>query len=436
MSTTAELDGLLSRLVDDQLDEAGTARLQDVLSGDATARRRYRQALALHAHLRWDYVSAEREVRSAPRRALAFDRRWLSWAGALAASLVVALTLARWPAQPAATLLTTTSLSNGTLTWSDGATQRTLDVAAGIPAGRLILEGDGAIAVLRFADDTTLTLAGDSELAVDEQSGKHVDLRRGTLSAEVMHQPAGRPLVVTTATARLEVLGTIFTVGAGVETTTLAVEQGRVRMERLADQEAVEVAAGQQVSVTFDAAKRLAVVPRPRIPDAWRADFAQRPPTQWSGTWNAPAGGTPGFLAAVPYVAGRDAAGRPFIHHGVRVDGAPAASRSFVSLHERSHVTLRFRAPRGDARTQVKVMLCVARGNGAFGGTFFASVDPQALPADGDGWRTAVLAMPSFVPTRPSIHPTPVGNAATFILVNTAARPAGLEVSALAVDQP
>lgn len=433
---SGELDGLLNRLVDDHLDDAGTTRLQDVLRADAAARRRYREVLALHAGLQWDYVTAARAAQAEPERVKPVGRWWLPWSAALAATLVVALTVALWPSHTATVLLTTGSLSGGTLTWSDGTTQRTLDVADGMPAGRLVLEGGGAIAVLRFADDTTLTLSGDSELAVDAQAGKHLDLRRGTLSAEVTPQPAGEPLVVTTATARVEVVGTQFTVGTGSDTTTLAVDEGRVRFERLADRQSVEVAAGQQASVSFDATKPIAVASRPQVPNVWSVDFAQRPSSHWSGTWNEPSDHSAGFFASAPYVAGRDANGRPIIHHGMRIENALAANRPMVRVHSDSRLIMRFRMLRGDSRTQVKVMLGMKRDNGSFGGTFFASLDPRTLPADAAGWRTVVLAMSAFVPTRPTIHPTPVGHNVAIILPNTAARPAGLEIASLAIDQP
>jgi ferric-dicitrate binding protein FerR (iron transport regulator) len=437
MSAAAELEGLLNRLVDDQLDEAGTTRLQDVLRVDAAARRRYRQLLALHAGLQWDYVAAVREVQSLDQRwARVPVRRWIPWFGALAAALLFTVTLALWPGYAPPFVMTISSVSNGSLTWSDGKRQHALTGEDGALPGTLVLEGDSAIAMLRFTDGTSLMLAGEAELAVETQGGKHLDLRRGTLSAEVVQQPAGRPLVITTATARLEVLGTVFTVGTGVDATTLAVEQGRVRMERLADQQTVEVGAGQQASVSFDAAKRITVIVRPQVPSTWRFDFTQRPPAHWSGTWSAPADAGVGVFSATPYIAGRDAAGKPFIHHGVRVNAEQGTNRPFVRLQADSRLTMRFRLMRGDSRAQVKVMLCLMRDGAAFGGTFFAAIDPQALPVDAHGWRTAVLAMSAFTPTRPTVHPSPIGHSVTFILANTVTRPAGLEVASLAVDLP
>lgn len=438
MSAAAELDPLLNRLVDGLLDEQDAARLQALLAADADARRRYRRFIALDSGLRWDYVAAAREVLPPPQRwTRAPVRWWVPWVGALAASFLFAVTLALWPSYGPRVVLTVSTLSDGTLTWSAGNRRQELG-AAGEPvrAGRLVLDGDNAVAVLRFRDGTNLTLTGETELEVDDEAGKRLDLRRGTLSAEVTPQPVGRPLVITTATARLEVVGTALTVDAGADVTTLAVESGTVRMERLADRQAVEVAAGQQASVSFDPAGGIAVIPRPRIPDSWRVDFAQRPPSHWAGTWTAPADGVPGRMAAVPYVAGRDAGGKPITHHGVRVNAPDAARRPFVRLRDDSRVTLRFRLTRSDVRTPLKVMLCLARDGGAFGGTFFASVNPLTCPLDAEGWRTAVFAMPDFLPTRPAVHPTPVGHAITFILANTTARPAGLEVVALAVDQP
>lgn len=437
MSAVADLDLLLSRLIDDQLDEVSTTRLQDVLRADAGARRRYRQVMALHAGLQWDYVAAARDAQVPSKQWTRVPVRWwVPWFGALVASVLLLVTLALWPSYGPQFVMTTTSVSNGTLMWSDGKAQHQLGGNEGVLPGRLTLEGDSAIAVLQFNGGTNLTITGDTEVSVDVSEGKRLDFLRGTLSLEVTPQPAGRPLVITTAIARLEVLGTQFTVSAGTATTTVSVDQGRVRFERLADQQMVEVAAGQQASVSFDAAKPIAVVTRPQVSNVWQVDFAQRPPSHWSGTWTAPSDGGVGFFASAPYVAGRDANGRPFIHHGVRIENVQAANRSIVRLHADSRLTMRFRMMRGDSRTQVKLMLCVKRDNGSFGGTFFAAIDPQVIPADAEGWRTTVLAMSAFVPTRPTVHPSPIGNSVTFILANTAARPAGLEVASLVVDQP
>lgn len=435
MSVAAELDGLLSRLVDDQLDDAGTARLQEVLRGDAGARRRYRQVLALHAGLQWDYVAAAREDSNAATTTRS-ARWWLPWAGAVAASLVVAATIALWRPAGRDALLTATTLNNGSLTWSAGAERRELVEGDTLSAGRLALEGASASAVLRFDDGTSITLSGDSEVEAATDHGKQLHLLHGELSAEVAPQPAGQPLVIRTATARLEVLGTVFTVSAQATSTTLAVERGSVRLERLADGQAVEVAEHQQVCATLDISRPLTTAVRPQVPANWRMDFSQPPPAQWTGLWSPPSDLAIGAFHAVPYVAGRQADGRPFLHQGVRVCAQSGGNRLFVRLHADSRLSVRFRLMRGDSKAPLKIMLGTERDDGAFGGTFWASLDPQNLPADGEGWRTAVVAASAFRGTRSEAPPAPIGRALTFILVNTVTRPAGLEVAELAVETP
>lgn len=433
MNAVAELDVLLSRLVDDQLDASGLAQVQELLRGDAAARRRYRQMLTLHAGLYWDYVAAARE--SVPASGGA--RWWLPWAGALAASLLVAVTALMWSLSPAAPLLTAVSANNGSLIWSDGRARRGLSGGDEVPAGRLMLEGDSATAVLRFPDGTSLTLASDSDVNVTTRNGaKHLHLQRGILSAEVAPQPSGRAMVIETATARLDVLGTVFTVSAGTASTALEVQHGRVRLERLADGQAVEVGEQQQARATLDTSRDLTASLRPQAPTSWRVDFMTRAPGHWSGTWVPPSADVPGLLRSEPYVAGHTDDGKPIIHHGVRVSAPEPDSHVFVRLTPASQFSMRFRITRGKGVGPLKVMFCAHAAGGAFAGTFFATIDPLDFPADAGGWRTAVVPMSAFIPSRPEVHGTLNDRTLSLILPNTIQRNAGLEIAALAVESP
>ena len=53
-----ELDRLLNELVDGTLSEVDEQRLAEILRADALARGQYRQFMALHADLHWDYAAA------------------------------------------------------------------------------------------------------------------------------------------------------------------------------------------------------------------------------------------------------------------------------------------------------------------------------------------------------------------------------------------
>ena len=52
------LQRLLNGLVDGVLAEEEESQLADILRTDASARRRYRRFLALHADMHWDYATA------------------------------------------------------------------------------------------------------------------------------------------------------------------------------------------------------------------------------------------------------------------------------------------------------------------------------------------------------------------------------------------
>ena len=72
-----------------------------------------------------------------------------------------------------------------------------------------------ASATIRFLDGTAMTISGQSTMTISAERQKIVHLRRGSLSANVTPQPAGRPLVMVTPTAELQVESTRFRVSAG-----------------------------------------------------------------------------------------------------------------------------------------------------------------------------------------------------------------------------
>lgn len=438
MSATPELDDLLGLLADGLLDEAGTARLENLLVADPGARRRYRRFMALHSALRWDYASVAREQLPAPLRRSAPRRRWAALAAAIAATLVAAVALGQWSARSALPqpIITVSEITGGSLTWSDGASeQRVLADGERLSAGQFVLEGGSASATLRFADGTTLGLSGDSELAVGEDGSKHLHLSHGALSADVRPQPAAHPLLVRTDTAELVVVGTLFTVTSTTAQTALEVEHGMVRLQRLADGQSVEVAAQQRVVASLDVASALRCTAHARPPTSWTLDLAHQPPAHWRGTWVRPDGAQPGFLRAVPYVAARTPQGAPIVHHGVEVDAMDGPNLPFVRFVAGTRLTLRFRVARPDGRVHLAVMVCTHTGTGAFGGTFTATIQAEQHPADADGWRSATLAIADFHPERPT-QPILIDRDAVFILPRSTSAQTGLEVAGLTVETP
>jgi hypothetical protein len=106
--------------------------------------------------------------------------------------------------------------------------------------------GPESSTALRFADGTLLQLDGDTRLGrvADTESGKVVDLLQGAVAAEVVKQPAGRALVLTTPHAEARVLGTRLRLAVEPDGTRLEVREGRVRFTRTRDGSTAEVGAG------------------------------------------------------------------------------------------------------------------------------------------------------------------------------------------------
>ncbi len=157
------------------------------------------------------------------------------------------------------------------------------------PGDRLQVAAAGAVA-LRYADGSELSVdAGGILDFISAQAAKQLHLRAGALHAQVAHQRDGAPLVVETAFARCEVIGTTFAIDASAAATRLTVYAGRVRCAAspAAGTGTVEVAANQYVlaapgtalAVHDLAAPPTAVAPAPGAPPTRLIDgFEQESP--------------------------------------------------------------------------------------------------------------------------------------------------------------
>ena len=104
MTIDADLEGLFNRLADGLASEADERTLAELLRVSAEARRAYREFMALHSALHWDYVAAAGPELLPPPAAPTPRPGWLAAFGAgvlLAGAAAVALFLLR-PVPPAA----------------------------------------------------------------------------------------------------------------------------------------------------------------------------------------------------------------------------------------------------------------------------------------------------------------------------------------------
>ncbi len=109
------------------------------------------------------------------------------------------------------------------------------EVGKGIAAGKALATGRGGYASIKFPDGTRIELGAETNLSriVDGPTGKTSQLEQGMIIVDAVKQPAGRPLVISTAQAESQVVGTQFVLQAAPAFTRLDVREGRVKFTRL-----------------------------------------------------------------------------------------------------------------------------------------------------------------------------------------------------------
>ena len=245
---------------------------------------------------------------------------------------------------------------------------------------------------LEFNDGSTVTISGLSMLTFSDYGQKELHLRKGTFSASVVPQPAGRPMLIHTRTALLEVLGTRFDVEAGLSATLLNVSEGQVRVKRLSDGTTVDVPSRHRVVAAADRELSPAA-----LPDA-RKDWKSRlnhGPEQSYGRWSPATAEHDAVLKAIPYTS----------REGVTVNAAgfrvSTAGTAPVVLHPAA--ALRVRGRIMDAH-EIYFGVTARHSNGEFAGRFHTQRSDTQLNVGEE--FTVVLPLsefrldPSSVPTR------------------------------------
>jgi hypothetical protein len=254
-----QLDKLIAGLFDDSLSSADQLRLAELLTTSPEALAR----CALACQLEGDLVRLvktgqldllQTQPRLAPRPGAVPRRPLPRWAGVggwmrIAAVVAILAVPAAWmilergPAAPVALRLT---VHAGTVGIGAESVSGERDLANGValsvsPSGR---------ATLRCGDGTIMELDGGTTLRVsDDQDGKRVLLEHGDLRASVSKQPVGFPLRMSTLRCEVTVVGTRLALSTGLVADHLEVTEGRVRCQRRADHQEVDVAAGYAVEI-------------------------------------------------------------------------------------------------------------------------------------------------------------------------------------------
>ncbi|MBC8217164.1 MAG: FecR domain-containing protein [Planctomycetes bacterium] len=231
---------------------------------------------------RRDWAGNRREVLGKSGIPRSRSTRW-PWAVAAAASvaLIAGLFFLGSDGEPEIARLTE---SSGPLRWTGNGGRVTHGIEAGSWLGGGTIESlsTDSWGTLEFRDGSRVTVSGQSMLTISEHDQKELFLREGIMSASVSAQPHGRPMLVHTPTARLEVLGTQLDVDAGQTSTVLRVNDGIVRATQLSDGSVTEVPAGHQVVASIDRRAELKITRSPGPVVRWQCNL---PTDRLYGDW-------------------------------------------------------------------------------------------------------------------------------------------------------
>ncbi len=306
MMTNSDLENLIAAWLDGCISEAESESLQQELRESAEARAAFNTFAQLDAVLHevadTEGVGAISQASgssvSIPKRATPPYARALL---AIAAGIIIALTAVLYfqPMKAGHNIVWIKGL-NGALIWiGDGGQMiqgsdspqtptrwsNVLNKGAELPGGTIEGMAPDSWFELEFHDGSIGMISGDSILTFSDQGQKELRLKQGLFSADVRPQPEGKPMLIHTPAAVLEVIGTQFDVEADPESTMLYVREGKVQVRRVRDGKTVAVPAGHRVVASADSDMLL----RPVAPDR---TWAQTP--FWE---NISASGDPNSIA-------------------------------------------------------------------------------------------------------------------------------------------
>lgn len=291
-----ELTTLVSRLLDEQLDEAGQVRLNELLLADPLARRAYLQMVDQEVEFGSRFVAEASRELVAHANVVPFDfaaegaatrRMWFLRLAAAAA--LVAVPLLAWLLnQPAerggsSAIVARIEPGKGEVQLLDGQGKATpLKSSTELKsASRVALSGKDATASLVFPDASRIELSGPTEVSLVPDGTTTLHLHRGHLSAALGTNLSRAPFHLRTGTAFIRAEGTRFAVRETAGLTEVSVEAGRARLTRRTDGREVEIKTGQ--FAVADGRMDWRVGYLPAEDGRWSEDFENGLPTGWRG---------------------------------------------------------------------------------------------------------------------------------------------------------
>jgi ferric-dicitrate binding protein FerR (iron transport regulator) len=323
---------------------------------------------------------------------------------------------------------------NGTVAWIGDGRQEEERPAVGdeLTGGTLEVSSLDSWAEVVFDDGSSVWVSGPAVLTLsDGESGKLIRLREGDLSLDVSPQPPGKPMRVITPSAEAVVLGTQFNISVNSFSTSIAVNEGRVRVTRLVDGSVQEVEADHRVVAALEQESQFKAHPRGEHVRIWKSEF---PRDARKGKWKPGAGGRPDALQAKAHLFRGDDHGEeiePILLHSVVV-GPSGGAHPPVLLTEGA----RFRI-RGKLRRSYRVGFGFGtrQARGGFSGKFATKREIE-IDQNAEGHFELELFLDDFTRKRNRFPSSPVGHELGWFWIQTLQKDVGLEVSSVELISP
>lgn len=442
MSEANDWHELIDRHLRSELSESEREHLAGLLDSDSSARKGFVE------QVQWDTRIAEvlregcggrgslRELSAedSSDAMLAERTATMSFTGtllAIAALIIVVLTASLYFQRPSAQrpIAKITGLS-GSLQWTGdgGRVFHDLSVGTELPGGTVEGMAPGSWFELEFNDGSTVTISGNSTLTFSDRGQKELHLKEGNVSGNVKPQPAGKPMLIYTRSAMLEVLGTQFEVEAGLAATMLNVSVGKVRVKRLCDGSTVDVPAKHRVIAAAD--REMSPVPVPDSVSRWKSQLHLGPDGA-QGKWSPKTDEEDARLRAIPYTTHQ---GQTIYTAGF---GVSRGDRPPVILRPASRLRVRGRIA---STHKVYFGVTVRHPNGEFAGRF-QTTRPGVEFQSGRDFELALQFRdfqldPSLTAMKNKLPSIPFGLVVESFWCHTLGEQAGLELAEVELIPP
>jgi len=449
MSDDSDWEELIDRHLRGELNESEKERLARLLDSDSSARKGFveqvqwdtrlaevlRESRDSRGSLREPYANENADAMLAERAATmrlrtatsSFTRTLL----AIAAVTIVALTASLYFQRPSAErpIAKITGLS-GSLQWTGDGGRVFYDLSVGteLPGGTVEGMTPGSWFELEFNDGSTVTISGNSMLTFSDHGQKELHLKEGSVAGNVKRQPAGKPMLIYTRSAMLEVMGTRFEVEAGLAATMLNVSEGKVRVRRLSDGRTVDVPGKHRVIAAAD--REMLPVPVPDSVSRWRSQL-HLGPDGTRGRWSPGTDAEDAKLRAVPYTThwGKTIYTASFgVSHG---DKPPVVLQPASRFRVRGHIA---------STHKVWFGVTVRHPNGEFAGNF-QTIRPAVEFPSGQDFEVVLHLQdfrldPSLIQIKNRLPSVPFHLVVESMWCHTLYQQAGLEIAEVELLPP